>query len=253
MKLRCLSIALFFLAFGQMSFGQLTTSADFKRMVYEYGYSGGVSLSSSGYALNGRYFKYVDGYNLRGFTLDLARLRHPKEVSTQSDQINNYRGFVVGRMNAFFTARMGYFWERIVFDKTDRGTISINWVNSGGLSLGLLKPIHLVVEETGPDNTFRLRTRRYEGGPFPARVRGEANFFVGIDQLKVHPGVYYKTGMNFDLQKRDDRITALEGGIMLDYYFKEVPIFYEEPGTDVNWNLFFQFYVSFNYGTKKID
>lgn len=243
----------FFILLGGGSdlWGQLTTQADFKRQVYDYGYSGGVNFNTRGYSLNFRYFKYTDGYNLRGGVFELANIRHPKEVTTTADQFNNYRGYVVGRTNSFFTARLGYFYEKIIFDKTDKGTISINWINSGGLSLGLLKPVYLIVEEVSDENQLMLRTRRYDGGPFPARARGEANFFVGIDELKLKPGLYYKTGVNFDFQSRDDRITALEAGLMYDYFFGDVPIFHEEQGQNINWSGFFQMYVSIHYGYKK--
>ncbi len=228
---------------------QLDTDADFKRTVYDRAYQGGIMFHSRGYALNGRYLKYTDGYTAKGFELDLVKIRHPKETISSEDIFNNYRGFVKGRINSFYTIRMGYVQENILFDKTDQGSISMAWVYSGGLSLGLLKPIFLSVDEFGDDGDLRVNIIRYTGETNPANINGEANFLRGIEETKLHPGVYLKTGVNFDYQFLDKKITNLEAGIIYDYFINEVPIFYEDE-VDVNWNGFFQLYITVNFGYK---
>lgn len=230
---------------------QNTTGVDYKRQVYDRAYTGGIVFHSRGYSLSGRYLKYIDGYNLQGLEIDLVKLRHPKEIIQSNDLYNNTRGFVLGRINSFYTLRAGYVRKKILFDKTDRGSVSISWINSGGLSLGLLKPIYLqVVVATGENGQGGIRTIRYTGEVPPLDIYGEANFFMGLDEIKLRPGIYYKTGFEFDYQLLDEKITSLEAGMIYDYFFSEVPIFYEEDG-DVNWSGFFQLYISFNFGYKK--
>lgn len=230
---------------------QLTTDADFKRQVYERAHSFGLNFHSRGYAANFRYSKFVDGYTLRGFEIELTKLRHPKEVLTSNDVFGNTRGFVVGRTNSFYSLRLGIVQENILFDKTDKSTVSIAWVNAGGLSLGLLKPIYLQVQRLGPqDNEPFLSIERYEGGLPPGNIRGEANFLKGFNEIALRPGIYYKSGVAFDYQLMDDRITSLEVGVAYDYFFADVPIFYD-PDKNINWSGFFQIYLSVNFGTKK--
>jgi hypothetical protein len=243
-------IAFFFsLAFSSI-YGQLTTAADFKRQVYQSAYSVGLNFNTRGYAINARFIEYIDGFNARGLEVEGLKIRHPKEVITSNDVINNTRGFVLGRTNSFYSLRIGYIHEHIMFDKTDQGSVSISWVASGGLSLGLLKPIYLrVAEVTNTDGTI-LVTRRYVGDTPPANIQGEASFLTGIGQTKLQPGIYGKFGISFDYQLLDEKITSLEAGIAYDYFFTEVPIFYEEDD-DINWSGFFQMYISFNFGNKK--
>lgn len=240
---------LFFLSLGL--FGQLDTEVDFKRTVYDRAYTGGVIFHSRGYALNGRYLKYLDGYNARGLEIDLVKLRHPKEVITSNDISNTARGFVLGRINSFYALRAGYIHQHIMYDKTDKGSVSISWIASGGLSLGLLKPIYLqVVRYSDDGQEIGIFTERYEGEIPPANIYGEANFFVGLDNLSVQPGIYLKGGFDFDYQLLDKKITSVEVGAIYDYYVAEVPIFYEE-NADVNWSGFFQLYLAVNFGYKK--
>lgn len=229
---------------------QLTTEADFKRQVYDRAYTGSVIFHSRGYALNGRYMKYLDGYNLHGLEIDLVKLRHPKEVITSNELSNNARGFVLGRLNSFYTMRAGYYRQQILYDKTDKGSVGISWIYSGGLSLGLLKPIYLQVARATQDGQGYLETVRYTGEVPPTNIFGEANYFVGIDEISLKPGIYLKSGFEFDYQLLDKKITSLEAGVVYDYFFTEVPIFYEED-EDVNWSGFFQLYIAANFGYKK--
>lgn len=228
---------------------QLDTDADFKRTVKDRAYQGGVMFHSRGYAVTGKYLKYTDGYTAKGLEIDFSKIRHPKETISSEDIFNNYRGYVKGRINSFYTLRLGYAQEKVLFDKTDQGSISMAWVYSGGLSLGLLKPIYLSVDEFGDDGDIYQNIIRYTGETNPANINGEANFFRGIEETKIKPGVYLKTGINFDYQFLDEKITNMEAGLIYDYYFSEVPIFYEGED-DVNWTGFFQLYITVNFGYK---
>jgi hypothetical protein len=237
------------LLIGNSLLGQLSTDADFKRQVYDRSYSGGLNLNTRGFALSGKYLKYVDGYSMQGFEIDLAKVRHPKETISSEDIFNNYRGFVKGRINSFYTLRAGYAYEQVLFDKTDRGSISISWVASGGASIGLLKPIYLSVNEFGDDGDLRVETIRYSGETNPANINGEASYLTGIMETNLKPGIYVKGGISFDYQLFDDDISTLEMGFIYDYYFSEVPIFFEAQD-DINWVGFFQLYLSVNFGYK---
>ncbi len=232
-------------------YAQLNTSADFKRSVYDREYTVGLSGHSKGYTINGRYLKYTDGYTKRGFELDLAKLRHPKEVRSPAFSQNS-RGFVFGRTNSFYTIRAGYIQEKILFDKTDQGTVSISLITSGGLSLGLLKPVYLVgfkQDEQGSQVPANIRYNRL--GLESSNFGGEANWFTGILETKLRPGIYGKVGTAFDYDFLDDKVTSLETGIIYDFFFADVPIFLESNGSDVNIPGFFQVYIQFNFGYKK--
>lgn len=232
---------------------QLETSADFRRQVFKNETTFGISGHSRGYAINGRFMRFADGYTKRGAEIELTKLRHPKEVKTPNNQsYSSSRGFVYNRINTLFSLRGGYIREKILFDKTDKGTVSISMVTSGGLSLGLLKPVYVVVTTDASPGLKNEIVRYNPGDPLQSNVQGEANFFKGTGETKLYPGVYAKFGFNFDYKVSEKRVTALEAGMIYDYYFREVPIFYEKDGgEDINWAGFFQFYVAFNFGYRK--
>lgn len=231
---------------------QLETTADFKRQVYDREYTLGLIGHSRGYALNGRYLKFMDGYNKQGLEIDLVKLRHPKEVKMPSQIYPNSRGYVYNRINTFYTVRAGYIREKILFDKTDKGTVSISLIYSGGLSLGLLKPVYVQILTNDQGLLGNLKTVRYNpSDPKQSIIVGEANFFRGVGETKVRPGAYAKVGVNFDYQLLEKKVTALEVGVAFDHFVTEVPIFYEPQGEDINWAGFFQMYVALNFGYRK--
>ncbi len=231
---------------------QLSTDADWKRQVYETEFSFGLQGHTSGYAVNFRAQKFVDGFNKRGLEIELSKIKHPKEVSSASSRSQTRaRGYVFGRKNSLFTLRAGLQNEKIVFDKTDRGTVSINWLYSGGLSLGLLKPIYVQLDSQ-PSGGEILVERYNHVKHLSSTIIGEANFFNGIGETKIWPGLYLKSGFSFDYNDSDARLSTIELGAIWDLFFKEVPIFYEDAATgDINKMAFFQLYISINFGYRK--
>src|SRR5690606_31771054 len=171
----------FSILFSSVLFAQLETSADFRRQVYDMEYTIGLNGHSHGFAINGRYLKHLDGFNKAGLEVEFTKIRHPKEVTTPSAIPSSTKGYVYGRVNSFFSMRVGYARETILFDKTDKGSVSISWITNGGLSFGLLKPIYLQVFIQEDINDFsELEVVRYNPEDIYTSIYGEAPFFRGI-------------------------------------------------------------------------
>jgi hypothetical protein len=243
-----------FLLFGflLMAFAaqaQLETSADFRRQVYDNERSFGLMLHTMGYAGNFRRLYYQDGFVKTGFEVELGNLRHPREVKVPNFGMAS-RSYVFNKINSFYTLRLGYGREKIFVDKTDRGSLSISWITFAGPSIGFLKPVFVEVRVEG-SNFFV--NERYDPDIHNIGVQGQSPFFVGIEQTKIRPGLYFKNGFSFDYDFLDEKVTALEVGVIFDYfpswfglYEPEVPIMFEHR----NLSLFFQFYITFNFGKK---
>jgi hypothetical protein len=237
------------LCFSVAAQAQLETGADFRRQVYDHERSFGIMFHSRGYAANFRRLYYKDGFVKLGYELELGNLRHPSEVKVPNLGMAA-RGWVFNKINSLYTLRAGYGREKIFVDKTDRGSLSISWVTFSGLSLGILKPIYLEVPVEG-SNFFT--NERYDPAIHSVGIQGQSPFFVGIEHSQIRPGLYFKNGFSFDYDFLDEKVTALEVGVMFDYfpswfgtYESSVPIMYEHR----NLNFFFQFYLTFNFGKK---
>ncbi|MCC5916009.1 MAG: hypothetical protein JJU02_01645 [Cryomorphaceae bacterium] len=228
---------------GQFAYGQLTTDADFKRQVYDNDFTVGVLLHTRGFGITGRYGFLTSGFTKNALEMDIVNMRHPKENKTYTDFLNNSTGYVYGRENAFYIIRTGFYRERILYDKTDQGTLSVSFFYSIGVSWGMIKPIYLEIDrQENPTTTIE----RYDPNSNEGFILGQANFFHRIGETRIQPGLYFKTGFSFDNHESDDRIRSLEAGVIIDAFHKEIPIMHDTS----NSFLFFQMYMAINFGKK---
>ena len=80
------------------------------------------------------------------------------------------------------------------------------------------------------------------------QIGGRGPFFMGFNELKVVPGCNRKAGLSFEYSQRDAIIHALEAGVSLTVYPKEIPIM----ATEQNNFLFFNLSVGYRFG-KIVD
>ena len=117
----------------------------------------------------------------------------------------------------------------------------------GGLSLGLLKPVYLEVQKTGENNEVFFAIERYDPDIHSeVDIFGNASFGRGLDKTKWHPGLYAKVGSSFDYSFHDNKVLALEVGVIFDYFPDKVPIM----ATEKNYNLLSSIYMTLSFGKK---
>ncbi len=68
--------------------------------------------------------------------------------------------------------------------------------------------------------------------------------YKGLGETRVLPGLFVKTGVNFEYSKEEKVIHAIEAGFTFSGYLKEIPIM----ATTDNQALFFSLFVSYRFG-----
>lgn len=234
---------------------------DWERTLYNEEFTIGVVLhtGSPWPGVNFRRLSWTDGFTKWGYEIDYTAYRHPREIKYPAQSIlGSARSFTYGKINDFLAFRVGYGRERVLYDKQDQGSLSISLQTYGGVALGMLKPIYVDVRRTTGDGILVDRTERYDPDIHDnAQIFGEAPFFTGFSELQLRPGVYAKVGASFDYNFLDQKITAMEVGTIFDLYPDWFGAFGEDVETGVpvmarvdNPTLWWQIYVSFNFGSK---
>lgn len=247
MKLSVTLFAFIFVWSGLSLRAQQGSAADYRRIVYENDFTLGLHLHTRGYGLSFRRGYYPTNFKKYGFEIDVLNLRHEKEVKTFGILPGNNRGFVLNKINSFYSIRSGIFNEKILHDRYDRNGIIISWLLSGGLSLGFIKPVYIEVENT--ESSFgqdRILVRRYNPSEPQQNILGQANFFQGIGETRIEPGLYLKSSFVFDYFGTDENIKSIEVGVVVDAFRREIPIFYDYKNPTV----FFQLYCNLNFGKR---
>lgn len=240
---------------GHFVFAQ---SSNVKGIIYNHELSGGALLHTSGWGI---FMDVAHRDELKKKTLwefELSQIHYPKEVKQTIDfglaffGFNSPKPFVYGKQNNFYQLNASFGKQFMIAEKAQKSGVELGVKLLGGFSLGLLKPYYLnVLYPTDNPENYEIRAIRYT--PETAAkfldwfsIYGGAGFIYGIDELKFIPGIHLKGGLNFDWAQNEDALKALEVGVTLDAYYKEVPIMIIKKNAQFYPNL----YLSLQFGKK---
>lgn len=181
------------------------------------------------------------------YLLELTEIKHVKEekVSNASTFFSN--SFVYGKINNFYQAKLGYGRQYVLGQKGNKNGVAVLGIAEGGLSLGLLKPYYIQVQE----QSAGVRDIKYDSKDSVAflsgNILGGSGFTKGWSELMVKPGLFLKTALRFDFGRFNETIQALEIGMSVDAYASKIPqMVYNKPQ-----QLFFQGHVALVFGHRK--
>ena len=212
----------------------------------------GIKLTSDGY---GGFYEFGKAQSIRKallFQLDFAERKHPKEEK-QSHPVVPASPFIFGKINYFYPLKLGVQQQLLLGNKTNRNGVSVTGNIGGGISLALLRPYYLEVNDPIHGNRTYIRYESSDSALFvdpgelsSLQVSG-SGLSKGWGDMTVTPGAYAKMGLRFDYGKFNEMVNALEVGIAADFYTKKIPqLVYSEPQ-----QFFFLAYVSILFGKRK--
>ncbi len=217
--------------------------------------SGSVMLHTLGYGLG-----YRTGYNKSYFTrriieFDLLEMRAPNQEKTYNDNFLNPKFYYYGKLNNLYILRAGVGQQHLLNRKPYWGGVEVRYFYSGGLSLGLAKPVYLYISYYRSDFIiFATKTEKFDPElnypvttpDYTFDIYGRAPVFTGFSEIRPYPGLYFKGGFSFDYGVLNDRVKSLEIGIVIDGYPKGVPVMaFRDP-----YHFFLTGYFSFHFGKR---
>ena len=217
-------------------------------IIYTKQFQAGISLNTNGYSLNARRSWSPTAFFERGLEFDIAMIRHPKEVNDYNYYYIGGNNYAYGKLNSLYTMRFGFGEKHEIAEKIDVGSVEINYFYYGGLALGGVKPIYLEINKAPiGSGSVNVSTERYDPNEHNLNnIVGGVPFTKGFSEMQFYPGIYAKFGLDFDYKISTQKIGTLEAGMIVDYYFREVPIMAKTK----NYSYFLAFYLSINFGKK---
>ncbi len=213
----------------------------------------GIKLTNDGY---GFFYEHGRAQSIKKallFQLDFSERKDPKEKK----QANIYAPaspFIFGKINYFYPLKLGVQQQILFGNKSNKNGVAVTGNFGGGLSLGLLRPYYVEINDTSgiggrtaikydsPDSTVFTDAQALVN-----RDISSAGFSKGWGEIKVSPGAYAKAALRFDYGSFNEVVSALEVGITGEYYFKKVPqIIYQKQK-----NLFVNVYVALVFGRRR--
>lgn len=194
-------------------------------------------------------------YDIRLFWAEFGETKHTKEIKRANNSVtapsDQASSFAYGKVNNFYTLKLGYGFRKMIAGKPEPGTVSIHLVYGGGISLGLLKPyyINALVTKGGITSEQTIKYTDTTKNDFLSKpnIIGHAGFSKGLGELQFVPGVHAKLGLHFDIANEKKSKLAIETGMGLEYYTKEIELMAVVKPTAFLLN----FYASIQIGTRK--
>ncbi|MCU0472742.1 MAG: hypothetical protein MUC93_05160 [Bacteroidales bacterium] len=204
-----------------------------------------VLLHSDGFGFGYREAKRIDYLNKRLLEINFGTLRHPKEYKMTNPYYQGYKSYAFGKLNSVFFLLAGIGHQHEIFQKTDLGGIAIRWFYSGGPVLALYKPIFYLVLYPISLKEAEVKVEKFDVSIHQSSdILSRASFTKGLDEIKAMPGLFGKSGFNFEYSKEDKVIHAIELGVQVNAFPKTIPIM---ASTD-NKAIFFSLFVSYRFG-----
>ncbi|MES1160351.1 MAG: hypothetical protein ABUM51_06330 [Bacteroidota bacterium] len=207
----------------------------------------GIKLATDGYGLYFEKGKFISPSKTRLLQFELNEKKSNKEhkITTSPDGFN-YSSVVPYKLNNFYIFKAALGEARLIGGKGNKNGVSVTALYSGGVSIGLLKPYYVNVEDAA-GNTYRKTFTQLATDTTAEVVTGAAGFTVGWGHLSVKPGLNAKTAMRFDYGRLNQTISAIEVGLTGEYFFGKIPQVTLVPQK----TFFFNAYVCLLFGSRK--
>ncbi|MDD2634820.1 MAG: hypothetical protein PHW82_04910 [Bacteroidales bacterium] len=213
----------------------------------------GIKLNSNGYGLYYN-FSHRLNYRLRNFIeSEYNYQKHPKEIKVINPYFdpNSIKKFVFGKTHTVHNIKIGYGYNKMMYEKRDKNSISIHLSGSVGVIIGISKPIYYeIVDSVKYSNNFLIPyTSVYKIDinfqNNPTDIIGKADFTYGLNELKLHPGLYAKLGLQFDFSENVMKTQVLETGVIFDTFFTPIEIMAGQENM-----FYFNLYIAYHFGKK---
>ena len=261
-KLFCVALMIFLsnALFGQIIFQPKPVEYNFKGVVYKTEKIFGARITTSGLVLSYKTGKLKSYYNTSyynfelGYIKDSRERRQNKNISFPGEGLSP--SFIYGKRNHFINLRLSAGGKRYLSEKTRRKGIAVGFIYEGGATIGLLNPVELQVIqnnlETFETELVNIRYSDETAEQFLAydNIYGATGFFKGISGTSITVGAHGKIAGHFALGAFEQKVKALEAGLMVDIFPGKVPILAEREGVK-NRFIFLNLYLSLQFGGRK--
>ena len=219
------------------------------KLLYNRQKTYGIILHNLGLGINYRTGKRISIFKTRMLEFEFVSMKSYKQVKMVNSYVVNPRRFVYGKINDAFFMRAGVVWKKLLNRKPYWGGVEVRFLYGGGLSIGIAKPYYLNIMVIDP-NTFVITAivpEIYDPDKHSTTfIYGRAPFSKGLNEITIHPGLFLKTGLNFEYGTQNTKIKSLEIGAAIDILPTGLTIMYN--ATD---QMFFPtFYINFSMGKR---
>ena len=213
----------------------------------------GIKLTNDGY---GFFYEHGRAQSIKKallFQLDFSERKDPREKK-QANVYAPASPFIFGKINYFYPLKLGVQQQILFGNKSNKNGVAVTGNFGGGVTLGLLRPYYLEINDTSAAGRRAIRYESADSTTFTNADKlanelqvASAGFTKGWGEIKVRPGAYAKAALRFDYGSYNEVVSALEVGLTGEYYFSKIPqLVYSKQK-----NFFLNVYVALVFGRRR--
>lgn len=241
----CLPVAI--LAQGEFADNRETTKYNVNQF--------GIKVNTDGFGLVYTFAQRVTYKLRRNFEVEYDYVKSLKEVKMINTNAETYgcdmKKFVFGKDNSVHLLRAGYGYNWMIFDKRDKGSVSIHLQANVGFTLAFEKPMYYVMIDSAEmvdNHAYYYKSHHrfedyYSDQVFDLVTRSP--YSKGLNEIKLRPGNYIKFDISFDFAHDAMRVSAFEVGTIFDLYYMPLTIMYNQPH-----HFMWSIYIAYQFGQK---
>ncbi len=240
MFLRKYIIPLLLFGFISADLAAQKKSSESGGFIYRRASTVGVKLHSNGWGIEADFYKTNDIFKQKFYRFEIINIRHSKEKKQQPGFSRDItRPYVFGKINSFLAVNATTGRKMMLGEKGRKNGVELSWNYSYGVSLGLLKPYYLLVVKEN-ELLEEIPYSAEEAGIFlnRGRIIGRGRSLLGLDKIKLRPGLTFKTGVTVDYAVFDEFIQAIEAGIQINAYLQRTELMLTETNQFIHPNLY---------------
>jgi hypothetical protein len=183
-----------------------------------------VFAHTQGAGVGFRYGVFLTAKTSRSLGCSLLYLRHEKEEKTYNPVYVEGLPYVLGKVNSFMIFRVYVESRRELTPKLRKGAVQVESVFRYGASLGLEKPVYLVIGY--PEIPYEIFVDEpYDPiEHFYNDIYGRSSWVNGLDEMSVVPGVNASYGLTFEYGNERAITRSVEVGATIDVFMRPVEI-----------------------------
>ena len=212
---------------------------------YEYDreYLLGVNKNTNGGMIGGVALKVgtrLDDSQFAFFGLELANVKHPKEVRYSTVTGNNY---IFGKSNYLYAIRPHYGREVILFKKAPNQGVQVSALAAVGPSIGLVAPYFIEYALNRVETVVELYDPAVHQSRF--NILGTGRLLEGVGQSELALGGMAKAALYFEFGVFKSNATGLEVGYQVEGFQKKIPLILREQNRQFFQSAYFTLFFGF--------
>jgi hypothetical protein len=230
---------------------ELVRQAEEGVLIYQKQSIFGIQLRTNGYGVFYELGRMKSNRKTNIYRIDFTEIKNAKEEKLLGGSFIFGNPYVYGKINNFYPVTLGFGQQHILGQKGNKNGVAVTAVYNAGLSIGLLRPYYLNVEDPDPV-TGGERAIKYSGADTTlfldqSAIISGGGFGKGWSELKIKPGVFGKVAMRFDYGRFNESVSGLEIGMSLEAYASKIPLMAFQDDK----RIFFQGYIAILFGRRK--